>query len=124
VGVDRHVGVGVAEHRVAEGVVEVLVGVHDGEHLAVAQATDVLEQRAGVGLRGMGVDHQHAAAAGDHPDVDVEELVAGHPAAVGHLHEAGVVRNRGSCGGRHGPSLGPWIPPSAGEASSIGTRNT
>ena len=47
--------------------------------------------RAALDLGGAGVDDQQAPVTGDDPDVDVEGLEAGDPAAVGDLDEAVVV---------------------------------
>ncbi len=92
VGVDRQrPAVLPGEDDVAEGVVEVLVGVDHGDHLADAERSDLLDDPACLDLGGVRVDHQQATLAGDEPDVDVEELETCDPAAVRDLHEAGVV---------------------------------
>jgi len=75
------------EHDVAEAVVEVLVGVDYRHDIACAQPSHLLDHLAGLDLGGMGVDHQETPVTGDHTDVQVEELVAGHPAPLGDLDE-------------------------------------
>ena len=80
-----------AHHHVAEGVVEVLVRVHDGDHVADAEPADLRHRAPCCRLGGQGVDHQQATVAADQADVDVEEGEPGDPAAVGDLDEAGVV---------------------------------
>ncbi len=75
------------EGAVAEGVVEVLVGVHDRDHLAGAERADVLDHLAGGDGRGVGVDDEQAGRPADQRDVDVEPLVASDPDVVGDLGE-------------------------------------
>ena len=91
--VDRRTVVRLGEDDVAERVVEVLVGVDHRHHLAHPEPADLLDHPPGLDLRAVGVHHEQAPLAADQPDVDVEELVARHPAPVGDLDEAGVVRD-------------------------------
>ena len=91
VGDHRQPVVRLGEDHVAEGVVEVLVGVDHRDDVADAEPAHVVQRRAALDLGGVGVDDQQAPVAADDADVDVEGLEAGHPAAVGDLHEAVVV---------------------------------
>ncbi len=68
--------------RVAEGVVEVVVGVHQADHRPRREPAQVGEHLAGRLGRGVGVDDQQAGLALDHGDVDVVPLVARHPDPV------------------------------------------
>ena len=96
-GVHRDRAVRRPEDAVAEGVVEVLVGVDDRDDLAGAERPDVLDHLAR-GHRGrVGVDHEQPVGAADQGDVDVEPLVARHPDVVGDLGE------------RHSPSIGQGV---------------
>ncbi len=81
VGDHRQAVVRLGEDGVAEGVVEVLVGVDDRDHVAGAEPAHELEGATALGLGGAGVDDQQAPVAGDHADVDVEGLEAAPPSS-------------------------------------------
>src|SRR5680860_1146301 len=89
------------ENHVAEAVVEVLVGVHDGYHVTRTQASYLLDDPDRFELGRVRVDYHQATFAADDPDVDVEELVARDPAPIGHLDETLLLVDPAPC--RHGP---------------------
>ena len=105
VGGDRDLAVLLAEGRVAEDVVDVLVGVHQPHHRPRGEPAEVGDDLRGRLGRGVGVDDEQAGLALDHGDVDVVPLVARDPDPVRHLCEL-----------RHGRE--PTSP------SSIGTLDT
>ena len=76
------------EHRVAEGVVEVPVGVDDDRHGIRREGAQVGEDLARLPVRGARVDDQGLAVAQDHADVLVVELVAAHEHAIPDLDPA------------------------------------
>jgi hypothetical protein len=90
------------EHRVAEGVVEVRVGVDHRDHLVAGHATQRVEDLAHRPLGGVGVHDDEATLSADDCDVDVEPGVPGHPDPVGDLGEP-LVGDEGRS--RHGGSL-------------------
>ena len=89
VGGDRDLAVLLAERRVAEDVVDVLVGVDQPDHRTRREPAEVGDDLLGCLRRGMGVDHEQAGLALDHGDVDVVPLVARDPDPCGHLCEVG-----------------------------------
>ena len=98
VGVDRDLAEGVTEGAVAEGVVEVLVGVEDRRHRPHPERADVVDDRARGAARRLGVDDQQTVGATDQAHVQVEPLLPGHPHPVGHLSESRHVRQPSKVG--------------------------
>ena len=89
VGVDRHRAVRLAHTHVAEGVVQVLVGVDDRRQRPGPEAAYVVDDLARHALGPVGVDHEQSRAAADQGDVHVEPVVARDPDPVADLGEAG-----------------------------------
>ena len=79
VGVDREVAVRLAERGVAEGVVEVLVGVDDPGHRRRRRGGVRRRRPRAPRGRAVGVDHQQAAVAAHQRDVDVEPRRSARP---------------------------------------------
>ena len=65
VGHERDARERVTQRLVAEAVVEVLVGVHDGDHLGADRTAQVLDHGACGRRRGEGVDHDEPARPAD-----------------------------------------------------------
>ena len=82
--VDWHGG----ETLVAEGVVEVGVGVHDCHHGLVAELPEVPADLVGLARRGARVDQQEAAGAADHADAHVQRVVPALEDPLSHLTPA------------------------------------
>jgi hypothetical protein len=82
--VDGHGG----ETLVAEGVVEVGVGVHDCQHGLVAELAEVAADLVGLARRGTRVDQQEAAGAADHADAHVQRVVPALEHPLSHLSPA------------------------------------
>ena len=95
----------VVERGVAEGVVEVDVGVDDVAHLDVAaEASHVVEHLGALDVARPRVDDDGAVAAEHEADVDVPLAVARHEDPVGDLDEAVALGPRS--GGRRGGGRG------------------
>jgi hypothetical protein len=73
------------EDVIAEGVVEVAMGVHDDGHRLRGQLAQVVRDLARLDVGRAGVDQQDIVAAKDDPDVLVVELVSTHEDAVADL---------------------------------------
>ena len=86
--VDGHAAEGFPEGAVAEGVVEVLMGVEDRGHRTDPERAYVVHDRARRPARGLGVDDQQPVRTTDQTHVQVEPLLPGHPHPVGHLSES------------------------------------
>ena len=86
--VDGDAAEGLAEGAVAEGVVEVLVGVEDRGHRADAERAYVVDDRSRRPARRLGVHDQQAVRTTHQAHVQVEPVLPGHPHPVGHLSES------------------------------------
>ena len=95
---DRDAAESLAEGAVAEGVVEVLMGVEHRRHGPDPERSDVIDDRACRTGRRLGVDDQQTVRTADETHVQVEPLLPGHPHPVGHLSESRHTREPSKVG--------------------------
>ena len=96
--VDRDAAERVSEGAVAEGVVEVLMGVEHRRHGPDPEPSDVIDDRACRTGRRLGVHDQQTVRTADETHVQVEPLLPGHPHPVGHLSESRHTREPSKVG--------------------------
>lgn len=87
------------EDGVAEGVIEVAVGIDDGRHRSAGHTPNVVDDLPCLGVRRARIDDERGAGAEHEPDVLVVEGVAPHEGAVADL--CPTVGGRHAAHGRH-----------------------